>query len=689
MSDPQVVVEISLNGKSIDLFSPYFPGVADMCKLVPGARWNAEHKHWRYPLDMQTCRMLRKTFTDMLIIGPELTDWARRAVRNERKMHEMTKATDAALRHVPGLLPRIDAAMANRTYQRVGAAYMAASPSGGVLLADQPGLGKTIQTLAGIAERGVEKGIHLVAPPATAVRIVWEKEVKKWTDWGVWAATGSAAQRHKTIAEFYDAPLETKFLVVNPEMVRTKLGRWCSKCKAFEEDMQADIVDAKKALVGLEKEMQNLLDGLSKAKAANEHDAVADTEAIIKDCKADIQSTSDQLDAANKKVTGHRIDSHNTAPRVWQQPFPELFEPEWSSITVDESHRFLSGIKSPVQKTQVGEGFCRLKLAPGGLKVALSGTPAKGKPINFWGALHWLNPALYRSKWQWAEQYLQITDNGFGKSVGGVRPEKEEAFYKSLDTVMLRRTKSEVVKELPPKDVQEHWIDPTPKQLKQYQEMLTEGETMFGDTRITAVGVLSEMTRLKQIATAYQGSNGPIMKESCKWEYLMEMLQERGVVGPVDERFGDSKFVIASQFTQVIDAMEIAFREMGVDVLKITGSVSPKKRLEAQNAFQAKGGVRIILINTMAGGVAIDLDQHCDELFFMDETFVPDDQEQVEDRIHRVSRIHQVTIHYFYSRGSIDEAIALSNVSKDEVQKKILDGRRGVEFALRLLREIQ
>ena len=85
--------------------------------------------------------------------------------------------------------------------------------------------------------------------------------------------------------------------------------------------------------------------------------------------------------------------------------------------------------------------------------------------------------------------------------------------------------------------------------------------------------------------------------------------------------------------------------------------------------------------------VAIDLDKHCDELFFMDETFVPDDQEQVEDRIHRVSRIHRVTIHYLYAKGSIDEKIAGMNISKDQIQKRVLDGRRGVEFALRILKE--
>jgi SNF2 family DNA or RNA helicase len=131
--------------------------------------------------------------------------------------------------------------------------------------------------------------------------------------------------------------------------------------------------------------------------------------------------------------------------------------------------------------------------------------------------------------------------------------------------------------------------------------------------------------------------------------------------------------------------MELAFAKLKVPTLKITGSVTPAKRVEAQNTFQAAGGPRIMLINTMAGGVAIDLDQHSDELFFMDETFIPDEQEQVEDRIHRVSRIHQVTIHYLYAKGSIDEKIAQTNIAKDEIQKRILDGRRGVDFALRIL----
>lgn len=626
MSGPQVVVELSQDGKRIELFSPYFPGVADMCKSVPGARWNHDKKFWSYPRNMQTCRLLRKTFTDMLIIGDELTAWAREAVRAEEAMASLTTKTDATLDRLPDVLPRVAQAMNDRTYQRVGAVYMANSPSGGVLLGDQPGLGKTVQTLGGIAERGIEEGLHLVACPATAVRITWEKEVRKWTDWEVFPVYGSNSARKKTLEAAFSSTAKTRFIIINPEMARVKLGRWCPQCKKFEEDFNNP--------------------------------------------------------AAHQM---HIREGHKTQPRPYQVKFPELFEYEYSSITVDESHRFLAGISGPNKKPQVGEGLCRLRLRDGGLKVALSGTPSKGRLIKLWGSFHWLDPEAYRSKWQWAEQYFHISDNGFGKTIGELLPHREKDFYKSLDQIMLRRTKAEVAQDLPAKDYQEHWVDPSPEQAKQYRAMFDRGEAMFGDRMETAVGVLAELTRLKQIATAYQGADGPVMSKSCKWHYLLELLEERGVVGPEDERGGDEKYVIASQFTQVINAMALEFKKLGVDTLRITGEVSTAQRLEAQRQFQSEGGPRVMLINTMAGGVAIDLDAHCDELFFMDETFVPDEQEQVEDRIHRVSRVHQVTIHYLYAKGSIDESIAESNVSKDQIQKRVLDGRRGVDFAMRLL----
>lgn len=629
MASPVVRVNLDDKGERIVLKSPWFQNVSEMCQEIPGHNWSKSKRHWTYPLSLQTCRMLRNTFTDMLVIGKELSQWAREAIAQEQAMRALGQMQDAELDRLHKVLPRLAGAMEARTYQRVGAAFISAAPHGGILLADQPGLGKTIQALGGLVERGIEDGLHLVACPATAVRITWEKEVRKWTDFQVFPVYGSAAKKHEIIERALSAD-GPRFVIINPETARVRLGRWCQKCKMFTEDF-----------------------------------------------------TEPQQDV------DHREYEHKTSPRPYQVQFPELFDVQWNSITVDESQRFLLGIRSPNDKTMVGEGLCRLQVLPGdeGVKIALSGTPMNGLAEKLWGALHWIDPKKYSSKWHWAKQYFEIEEDRFGKRVLGIAPYREENFYKDLDSIVLRRTKAEVVKDLPPKQYIEHWIDPSPQQQRQYDEMREMGEAMFGKKAVSATGALAELTMLKHIATAYQGADGPVMSKSCKWNALIELLEERGVVG--SGRFtDDSKFVIASQFTRVIDAMHTEFvTKLKVPALRITGNVTGNRRLEAQKMFQAAGGPRIMLINTMAGGTAIDLDAHCDELFFMDETFIPDEQEQVEDRIHRVSRIHNVTIHYLHAKGSIDEKIANMNVSKDAIQKKILDGRRSVAFAKRILEE--
>jgi SNF2 family DNA or RNA helicase len=367
----------------------------------------------------------------------------------------------------------------------------------------------------------------------------------------------------------------------------------------------------------------------------------------------------------------------------------------WQAIVVDESHRYLSGIKSARNMTQAGKGIMALQLADDGVKVALSGTPMRGKPSNLWGTLHWLRPKEYTAFWRWAESYFEVS-RGWGGShaVGRLMPWREDSFYKSLDGVMLRRTKAEVVKELPPKQRVDIMCDMTSLQETMYRQMEAsaiaelEGLGMDDDedNQLSAIGVLAIMTRLKQFANCSWrnvGVDGISPKaifdsvHSGKCAVIEEMLNERGIAGA--DRSGDNKIVIASQFTQVIDSLENFLESIDVPTMKITGAVNERRRVEVTEKFQSEGGPRVLLMNTTAGGVAITLDAFCDELIIIDETWTPDEQEQLEDRIHRVSRIHQVTIYRLTAAGTIDEYIKQRTLAKDTIQKQILDGRRGVD----------
>ena len=215
---------------------------------------------------------------------------------------------------------------------------------------------------------------------------------------------------------------------------------------------------------------------------------------------------------------------------------------------------------------------------------------------------------------------------------------------------------------------------------------------------LVANGVLAELTRLKQFATSYgqldmkvdsEGFKVPTFKPSLpsnKLDWLLEFLGELGIDGKYHK--DTRKVVVASQFTSIIDtfANEIERKLKGTKVLKITGKVGMSERQDAVDKFQHDDAYPILMLNTKAGGVALTLDR-ADDIVILDETFIPDDQTQVEDRIHRVSRMHNVTVHYVRSIGTVEEKIAKKTIDRDNLQKQLLDGARGVSYARKLLGE--
>ena len=618
----RVVLDLDVEGNRILAVAGYHDGDPEKYRQA-GGRWNAKDKYWHFPATMETCRALRRVFNDRLAIQPTLWKWANEQKEAEDRLKALAESGSATLVAVPAIAPQLDEAMGNRTYQQVAARFIA--EAGSCLIADEPGLGKTLEAMAGLMEAGLWRGPILVAAPLTSLRTVWERELARFApDALVTVAVPSyrdnAEARAALIQRWYDlmmADTDWEFahvLVVNPEMLRpVKIG----ESEPYHDEVNGGM----------------------------------------------------------------------TTDPIYAERFPLLVAQSWQAVILDESHRYLSGVRSKQNVTLMGGAMLKINAR---LKVALSGTPMRGKPKNLWGTLHWLRPDMYTSYWRWAEHYLVVENDRYGKKVGDIREGAEADLYKSLDGIMLRRTKREVVKELPPKQYIDMWCEMPTIQKKQYDSMAKQAFAELGDEQITALGVLAIMTRLKQMATstwAPRPSGKPESymhpKTSGKTAIIEQMLIERGIAG--SDREGSDKIVITSQYTEVIDSLGDYLHSIKVDFLKITGAVNERERVRATNLFQSEGGPRVMLMNTKAGGVSITLDAYCSELVEIDETWVPDDQEQVEDRIHRVSRIHQVTIYRLTTLGTIDERIRAITEDKDMIQKTILDGRRGVNFAKLLI----
>lgn len=527
----------------------------------------------------------------------------------------------------------------------------------------------TLQTIGTMIEADVSGDILVLAPTA-AVAITWPDELRTWVpNDEVVCVVGQGRQRHKLLQDTLSVdPIgKRRWIIANLEMAR---AQWVKPTKEYRKPKVGDG----------EKRWFNV-------------------------------------------------------PGWWSYSYPELFgefkdgdeiveTPPWAAVVVDESHRCLIAKTGTLQgQTQIRAGMAQIPVAEDGIKLALSGTPMRGKPENLWGTLNWLYPDRYSSYWNWARRWFVVWGEDASKAgeIEGLDESKAKDFYDDIKSIMLRRTKKEVRPELPDKlyagtplpdengEITDdspvgHWVHMSPKQKKAYEDMQQNSETLLDSGILVANGVLAELTRLKQFATCfgdlehYIDSRGDDAYKfipklpSAKFDWIVDFLETLGInkdssVEP-DEDEEVRKVVIASQFTSVLDLYDAELQRLGIKTLKITGKVSQKQRKIAKDTWQEEGGPRVFLLNTQAGGVSLTLDA-ADDLVFLDETWIPDDQEQVEDRIHRVSRMHQVTIHYLRTLGTVEENIALTTGSRERITKMLIDGQRGVSFARKLLTPIK
>lgn len=658
MSERVWGIDLAEDGKSIWLkLDGYDPAVVENIKsdMIPTPRyWLKAHGVWKLPLMQETCHGVRKIATiagAKLKIGEALRVWfvteqLRIDSIPDPNQKELTPEQEAEL---SGVLERehpvMWEALCKRPFQKVGIRYIAQARA--ALLGDQPGAGKTLQTIAGIVEAGVTGPIIVVAAPKSAAEITWPKELKRWVPGDTVVSIGGdqKPQLRKDSIEFIRREIEAGkyadkriWLVTSPGYVRMNA----------EVDKYGNYV----------------------------------------------------------KVNGKKV----LKPGAYAMP--ELFDFSWGAIVADESHKTLAVATQNRKKWSAQRiGMELLPLRPNGIRVAISGTPWRGKLENAYGTSQFLHPDKYRSFWRWAEQYFVIfaDPSGFGgQEVGEIRD--EAAYYADLKAFMIRRTKAEIAPDLPPKLYGGTPIDGTDKdgkplgpvavwlpmkgdQLKQYRAMKKSATVELEGGELTANGVLAELTRLKQFAC----SAGRIIERtfyptlpSNKFDWIVDHLTERGIAG--EDFAPTTKIIIASQFTKLINVFEEELNKIGVQTFKLTGETSARRRLKLADIWQTVpvGGdtPHVLLLNMIAGGASITLDEYADEMITVDEMWNRDDQEQAEDRIHRLSNMHQVTIYNLRSEGSVEEKIARVAHEKDTDIKAVLDGARGVDFALNLLSDV-
>ncbi len=565
-----------------------------------------------YVLSMETCKKIREKFPEA-DFSEELLEWGKAERGRRINLVDLANSEDTDLAVIQQRIPEMHEKL--RNYQRVGVKFIAEAPH--PLVADQPGLGKTWESIGGVFEAGLADGPNLVVCPKIAIETVWLEALNRFQDNPVFVAPEGAVQRARMLAEVEDClEMEQPFwLVVNPAML------------TFRKTKQGD--------------PRGVYDGL----------------------------------------TGE----------YFQTQFPFLMRTQWNAIIVDEAHK--TGLSNPSSQTARA-----LHKVLGRKRIAMSGTPAGGKAKRLWGLLHWLEPEVFRSRRQWEEKWLEI-EEGFNRKTGqkfktikGIKPWLEEDFWREHAHYILRRKKSDVAKDLPPKNHIPIWVNMLPEQAKQYALMEDEAEMRLMEDeqevgRVVSSNVLTTYAWLKQfswgVCEVYEKGlkydealEENIMKygvkavlPSPKMDALLDILTDLGM--PED----DGKCVVFTQFLHVAELVTEELVRLGYRAKQITGKTAKRDyRAAVQEDFQT-GNLQVLVMTTTAGGVAITLDAS-DTVVFLDETWDPDDQEQAEDRCHRISRMHQVNVYTIRTRGSVDVDVFDSLENKRNINDILLDRYR-------------
>ncbi len=275
------------------------------------------------------------------------------------------------------------------------------------------------------------------------------------------------------------------------------------------------------------------------------------------------------------------------------------------------------------------------------------------KAEDLWNILTWLG-VEHRNVWQFRNSYCVMGGYGGYKVVAY---KNLESLNGLLNTVMLRRTKAEVL-DLPPKVHQIEYVELTRKQQLIYKD-IRNGIIQDLENILTSVNPLTSTLRLRQL------TGGLFTDDNPKLDRIKDMLEEEII--PNGE-----KAIIFSQWKEVTAIYKEALS--AYNPIYITGDVDPAERQKEVNRFQTDPECKVAIGTIGAMGTGLTLNK-ATYVFFIDKAWTSGENEQAEDRSHRIGTTGTVTIISMIAKNSIDEGVEDYLKENKDLFDKVVDGK--------------
>ncbi|MBI3987596.1 MAG: DEAD/DEAH box helicase, partial [Lentisphaerae bacterium] len=306
-------------------------------------------------------------------------------------------------------------------------------------------------------------------------------------------------------------------------------------------------------------------------------------------------------------------------------------------------------------------------------RFCLTGTPIQNHLGELWSLFQFLMPGFLGSEQEFQRRFRTPIEDGQS-------PERRAILARRLAPFILRRTKEEVAKELPPRTEIVQTVSLSPRQGELYEairlamESRVQEEIRGRGLARSQIVVLAALLKLRQLCCdprlTHPEEKLSIPEDSCKLEALLELLPEMIEEG--------RKILLFSQFTTMLALIETALKEIAIPYVILTGST--KDRTEPVRRFQA-GEVPLFLISLKAGGFGLNLTA-ADTVIHYDPWWNPAAEAQASDRAHRIGQDKPVFIYKLVAEGTVEAKILAMQEKKRDLVAGLLSEQPGHEMKL-------
>jgi superfamily II DNA or RNA helicase len=341
-----------------------------------------------------------------------------------------------------------------------------------------------------------------------------------------------------------------------------------------------------------------------------------------------------------------------------------LAEVPWSTLVLDEAQ----AIKNSRSKTSKA-----IASLDADWTVALTGTPVENHLGELWSLFHVVSPGVFGGWEQFRKRFAAKIEKEGDEAA-------RHALAERLKPFVLRRTKEEVLTELPPRTEMNLYVDLSPAERAEYEKVrlaaIGEAEAIADMPQIQdqRFRILALMTRLRQIACHAGLVNKQWTGSSAKLDQLRETLESLREEG--------HRALVFSQFTEHLALIRQALEEGGFSYEYLDGSTPAAARQKAVDRFQ-NGDADAFLISLKAGGTGLNLTA-ADYVIHMDPWWNPAVEDQATDRAHRIGQELPVMVYRIVARGTIEEEILALHESKRDLVTGVM---AGTEAAAKLSNE--